>query len=284
MESTKICPRCGKEVLDVARKCKHCGYWFKDEVSLAAGFRRCPVCDEIIPEDVKACPCCDEPIVEISLETQPLEAAVSTDSLDSDMDQIQNAGSASTENMPIEKKSPQKTVALFIGIGIALILVLLVVILYMALPDLHKQGDNGAIPAFPSERLTEEDMAIEVAREWNTLHQQLDADALASLYGDKVYYYHEYYTPEKIVQNKRELFRKYPEFWQEVSNMKCSILEDGRAKVAFSKEVKTTSTGKMTTYPSYLIMSKINGNWKITVESDEVTDANLAKKRSKVKH
>lgn len=273
MEQTKKCPECGQYVLAVARKCKYCGHWFDEEKSSGEDTRRCPVCDEIIPEDVKACPCCDEPIVEISLETQPLEAAVSTDSLDSDI--------ASTENMPIEKKSPQKTVALFIGIGIALILVLLVVILYMALPDLHKQGDNGAIPAFPSERLTEEDIAMEVAREWNTLHQQLDADGLVSLYAEEVYYYHEYYSPVRISKSKRDLFGKYPEFWQEVSNMKCSMLEDGRAKVEFSKEVKTTLTGKTTAYPSYLIMSKINGNWKITVESDEVTDANLAKRNKR---
>ena len=269
------------EVLAVAKKCKHCGYWFNNETPLAAGFRRCPVCDEIIPDDVKVCPCCDEPVVDVSVETLPLESAVSTESSDSDMDQIQSAGSASTENMPIEKKSPQKTVAIFIGIGIALTLVLLAIILYMVLPNFHQQGDNGGIPAFPSERLTEKDFAMEVARKWNKLHQQLDADGLASLYADEVYYYHEYYSPERISKSKQNLFRKYPEFWQEVSNMKCSMLEDGRAKVAFSKEVKTTLTGKATTYPSYLIMSKINGNWKITVESDEVTDANLAKRNRK---
>ena len=281
MESMKICPECGHEVLEVAKKCKYCGYWFNNETSLVAGFQRCPVCDEIIPDDVKVCPCCDEPIVDISAETLPLESAVSTENRDSDMDQIQSAGSASTENMPIEKKSPQKTVALFIGIGVGLTIILLAIILYMVLPDFHKRDDNGGIPAFPSERLTEADMAMEVTRKWNELHQQLDADGLASLYADEVYYYHEYYSPERISKSKQNLFRKYPEFWQEVSNMKCSMLEDGRAKVAFSKEVKTTLTGKTTAYPSYLIMSKINGNWKISVESDEVTDANLAKRNRK---
>lgn len=27
MENTKICPYCGKEILAVAKKCKHCGEW-----------------------------------------------------------------------------------------------------------------------------------------------------------------------------------------------------------------------------------------------------------------
>lgn len=278
MGSMKICPQCGKEVLEVAKKCKHCGHWFDNETPLAAGFRRCPICDEIIPDDVKVCPCCDETIVEISSEALSLESAVSTECGDSDMDPIQNAVPASTENIPIEKKSSKKDVALFIGIGIVLTLVSLVVVFYIVWPNLHQQSDNDSIPAFPSERLTEEDMAMEVAREWNKLHQQLDADGLASLYADEVYYYHEYYSPVRISKSKQDLFRKYPEFWQEVSNMKYSMLEDGRAKVAFSKEVKTTLTGKATTYPSYLIMSKINGQWKITVESDEATDANLAKR------
>lgn len=32
MEETKKCPYCGKEILAVAKKCKHCGEWLDNDV------------------------------------------------------------------------------------------------------------------------------------------------------------------------------------------------------------------------------------------------------------
>ena len=39
---------------------KYCGFWFgKSETQ---GKRHCPVCNELIPDNVSVCPYCDEPV------------------------------------------------------------------------------------------------------------------------------------------------------------------------------------------------------------------------------
>lgn len=276
MEQNKKCPACGQYVLAVARKCKYCGHWFDEEKSSGEDARRCPVCDEIIPKDVSICPFCNEPVGKEPVEPgpddiQPEEVPyhVHEQEIDSEPDTYEN---------PPKKK----TEALFIGIGAAMTLVVIAVVIWIIIISVPDNANTTAgLPPFPTEKMTEGDSAKAVAEKWNTYHQQLDADALASLYGDKVCYYHEYYTPEKIVQNKRELFRKYPEFWQNIYNVECTFTDSGAAKVTFSKEVTTTLAGKTTTYPSYLIMNKIGDKWKITTESDEVTDANIAKRKKR---
>ena len=55
MEETKICPNCGREVLAIARKCKHCGYWMAPKETM-----HCPICQEVIPKDSEICPMCHE--------------------------------------------------------------------------------------------------------------------------------------------------------------------------------------------------------------------------------
>ena len=287
----KICPQCGKEVLEVARKCKHCGYWFDEKKTLKPGFRRCPVCDEVIPADVSVCPCCDEEIgTEISSELHEriqeniIENVYETaaDACLPVADKKQDSPASGTLPDKSTGKSKKKIEAVFIGIGAAMTLVVIAVVIWIIVLSTRNNANTFSDkPPFPTENMTEEDSAKAVAEKWNKYHQQLDADGLVSLYGETVYYYHEYYTPEKIAQNKRELFRKYPGFWQNIYNVECVFPDSRTAKVTFSKEVTTTLAGKATAYPSYLIMNKVNGSWKITTESDEVTDANIAKRNKR---
>lgn len=276
MEQNKKCPACGQYVLAVARKCKYCGHWFDEEKSSGEDTRRCPVCDEIISKDVPVCPFCNEPV-----ENEPVEP-VPDEMQAEEVQTLLHESESSTESDMHPNPPIKKIEALFIGIGAILTLVVIAVAIWMIVISLQRVSNADAPLLVPTETtITEGDSAKAVAEKWNTYHQQLDADALASLYGDKVYYYHEYYTPEKIVQNKRELFRKYPEFWQNIYNVECTFTDSGAAKVTFSKEVTTTLAGKTTTYPSYLIMNKIGDKWKITTESDEVTDANIAKRKKR---
>ena len=46
----------------------------------------------------------------------------------------------------------------------------------------------------------------------------------------------------------------------------------------FVKEVSTSRDVK--NYPSYLVFENINGEWKLVVESDTVSDANIARMRN----
>lgn len=139
---------------------------------------------------------------------------------------------------------------------------------------------NSSVKEMSSEpTVTDEELAAMTAKRWNRAHQKLNPDEITSFYADKVNYYNETYTPERISKSKFELFRKYPGFWHEISNVKSNVADDRTAKVTFSKEVFTEIGGTPKTYPSYLFMKKVGSKWKITVESDDVTDANLAKRR-----
>ena len=276
MEETKICPKCGKEVLAVAKKCKYCDYWFEKKDSATPRYRRCPVCSELIPDGASVCPYCDEPVEITETAPTPIEAAASTDVRYNPVrEETRNMEPDRPEVKPEDKKSCSKAAA----VAVVAVIVLVVAGVLFFISKSNKQGNDYKAPAAPVV-MTDEDMAIEVAEKWNMYHQRMNADGLAPLYADEVYYYHETYTPKRITENKRGLFLKYPEFRQEISNVECSFMTDGSAKVTFSKEVITKTGGKPKSYPSYLVMKKIGGVWKITVESDEVTDANLVKRKN----
>lgn len=62
-ESTRTCPYCGETILAVAKKCKHCGEWIKDEdVVVEVKHIPCPICGEMIEEIATTCPYCNEKI------------------------------------------------------------------------------------------------------------------------------------------------------------------------------------------------------------------------------
>lgn len=59
MTETRICPFCGKEILAVAKKCKHCGKWLDDK---SEEFVCCPTCGEKVKKGTTICPHCNEPM------------------------------------------------------------------------------------------------------------------------------------------------------------------------------------------------------------------------------
>ena len=265
------------EVLAVAKKCKHCGHWFDEKKSIRPGYRRCPICDEIIPDDVEVCPCCDEYVGPTEKPGLALENVydAETEKVSAEAEEKMFEVSENIPQVEPEVKPGKKITATLVGIATVIIIAFTVMLLIALLRD----GNNSVREKPPYPAVTDEESAAMVAKRWNKAHQELNPDKIAALYSEQVNYYHETYTPERIYQSKLELFRKYPGFWQEISNVKSIVSDDGTAKVTFSKEVVTEIGGKSKTYPSYLLMKKVGDEWKITAESDEVTDANLARRR-----
>lgn len=124
------------------------------------------------------------------------------------------------------------------------------------------------------------DIAVDLVKKWDAIHNSKKTDGFAAIYAPQVKYYHQSYTPEMIVKSKRDFFAKTPGFLQVISKIEVTNNADGSLKIHFDKLVQTSAKEASKTYPSYLVIKKINGKWLIIEESDDVTDANLAKKKA----
>jgi hypothetical protein len=77
------------------------------------------------------------------------------------------------------------------------------------------------------------------------------------------------------IQNTLTFFKKNPDYYQQIyGNITKEKLNDTVVRCTFIK--RTTLNQKTKDYPAYLIFTKRQGQWKITTESDLVTDKNLA--------
>ena len=253
MEKVKTCPYCGKEILAVAIKCKYCGHWIE---------RRCPSCDEIIPADAEVCPYCHEPVTED--------------------DYMVNSGSASYSS------SNKSSAITWLILGAVFLIVMIAYISSLVIPDDKSTGktrteistNSSSSPSNDSQTVSDEDLVKAVLFKWDDFHaSEISADEFKKLFAPQVWYYHETYSPEQIVESKRKLLARYPDFFQQVSELQFIHINNTTIKVRFKKDVWVASDEPSQSYPSYLTVKKIRGNWLIVEESDDVTDRNLAKRR-----
>lgn len=133
-------------------------------------------------------------------------------------------------------------------------------------------------PATSSGTLTAADQAAisAVISAWDAGHASDALDVLLKTYAPSVNFYGRSSTPEYCVDNVIKLLDKgYYE--QHSQNITLTPQAGGDVRADFAK--LTISYKGERTYPSYLFLRKIGGEWKITVESDGVTDRNLMKHR-----
>jgi hypothetical protein len=113
---------------------------------------------------------------------------------------------------------------------------------------------------------------------WNNAHNAHDAHALAGLYAAHVSFYGTELTNARCVSTKRAAFTAQPDYAQTLRDVDVKPSGAGAAIVRFVKT--STSHGKATDYPSYLIIQK---DLRIAEESDDVTDRNLRAKAAKIR-
>ncbi len=118
-----------------------------------------------------------------------------------------------------------------------------------------------------------------IVRKWNSATSNKDITALESILADKIEYYQQTVTKAEYISDKKKFFEKNNIYGQEIKgDIEYKILSERQVKVDFLKEV-TTKNGT-NDYPSYLIFENINGDWKLVLESDLISDENIKKKKS----
>ena len=100
---------------------------------------------------------------------------------------------------------------------------------------------------------------------------------LFDIYGPQVRYYQSDYSGERVVSTKQKALEKAGNYAQNASDFRFEERHDGTYRVYFTKN--TVSGQKADSYPAYLGVQKMGGEWRIIEESDLVTDKNLAQKR-----
>lgn len=187
---------------------------------------------------------------------------------------------------PYEKQSnAQHTVILLICIG--LLVSILIGVGWWLFNYTKGNNINNEIIVSDSvatiEKVSDEDIILSLVKEWDKAINDCDYEGQKELYAPYVFFYTVVLSADDAVRNRKNMMSKQIDYLQYIKGTSTiTRLEDGKVKVTFTKY--TTANGEGRDYPSYLIFSKINGNWKIIKESDEVTDANVARKRVKISY
>ena len=130
---------------------------------------------------------------------------------------------------------------------------------------------------------TMEDEIKEMVNIWNEASSNADFDTLEKILADRIEYYQTTVSRDYYIKDQKKFFEKNPVYGQVLKgNIKVEKISNKQVKAEFVKEV-TTKKG-IKDYPSYLVFEKINGEWKIVLESDLVSDGNIRKqKNAKIK-
>ena len=118
-------------------------------------------------------------------------------------------------------------------------------------------------------------------KSWDDLHNLRQNDDFKFEYAPNVDYYGMKVIREKVQQSKAAFLQKTPDYEQVSYRLKATKTDARHVRCDFLK--RTTAQGKTRVYPSYLVyVSDDNGSsWQIERESDQVTDKNLEKMKSK---
>jgi hypothetical protein len=110
---------------------------------------------------------------------------------------------------------------------------------------------------------------------WNEAHNTKDLTVFSKLYADEVLFYAKTFSKEISLEKKQSTLEKYSSFFQMIpSPVSFTAYQNGKIHATFTKEVLLNGE-EMKSYPSYLILEKLSGEFKLTGEGDEITDRNL---------
>ena len=125
---------------------------------------------------------------------------------------------------------------------------------------------------------TVEEQIIKMVNVWNDASSNADFDTLEKILGNKIEYYQSSVTKDYYISDQKKFFAKNPVYGQKIKgDITVTQISNKQAKAEFIKEVTTKQGAK--DYPSYLIFSNVNGEWKLILESDLISDKNIENKQ-----
>ena len=125
-----------------------------------------------------------------------------------------------------------------------------------------------------------EEQIKEMVNIWNEASSNADFDTLEKILGDKIEYYQSSVTKAYYISDQKKFFEKNPIYGQKIKgDITVTQISNKQVKAEFIKEVTTKKGTK--DYPSYLIFANVNGEWKLILESDKVSDANAENQKKR---
>ena len=125
-----------------------------------------------------------------------------------------------------------------------------------------------------------EEQIKEMVNIWNEASSNADFDTLEKILGDKIEYYQSSVTKAYYISDQKKFFEKNPIYGQKIKgDITVTQISNKQVKAEFIKEVTTKKGTK--DYPSYLIFANVNGEWKLILESDKVSDANVENQKKR---
>ena len=132
-----------------------------------------------------------------------------------------------------------------------------------------------------SETKTPEQEVKEMVKLWNKASSNGDLTVLEDMLADKIEYYQSTVSKEYYIKDQKKFFAKNPVYGQVIKgDIDVKPISDTQYKAEFVKEVTTKKGTK--DYPSYLVFKKFGNEWKLILESDTVSDANIEKKKNQI--
>ena len=125
---------------------------------------------------------------------------------------------------------------------------------------------------------TNEEQIKKMVNVWNEASSNADFDTLEKILGDKIEYYQSSVTKAYYISDQKKFFANNPVYGQKIKgDITVTQISNKQAKAEFIKEVTTKKGTK--DYPSYLIFANVNGEWKLILESDLISDKNIENKQ-----
>lgn len=123
-----------------------------------------------------------------------------------------------------------------------------------------------------------EEQIKEMVNIWNEASSNADFVTLEKILGDKIEYYQSSVTKAYYISDQKKFFQKNPIYGQKIKgDIIVTQISNKQVKAKFVKEVTTKKGVK--DYPSYLVFENVNGEWKLILESDTVSDANIENRK-----